>query len=69
MNKVLLGVRGLTDADAAARVINALRALKGVGEVTQAQTAQLEVTYDPARITVMDLLRAVRAQGFLAGML
>jgi cation transport ATPase len=69
MNKVLLGVRGLTDADAAARVVKALTGLKGVREVVQAQTAQLEVTYDPAQVTVMDLLRTVRGQGFLAGML
>ena len=30
---------------------------------------QIEVHYDPSRLTVMDLLRTVRAQGFLAGML
>jgi copper chaperone len=69
MNKVLLGVRGLSDRDATERVVKALKALKGVSEVVNPHAGQLEVNYDPAQITVMDLLRTVRGQGFLAGML
>ncbi len=69
MNKVLLGVRGLAEADATERVIKALKTLKGVSEVVNLYPGQLEVNYDPAQVTVMDLLRIVRGQGFLAGML
>ena len=69
MTKVLLGVRGLTDLDATERVVTALKSLKGVNEVTTSHTGQLEISYDPAALTVMDLLRTVRGQGFLAGML
>jgi copper chaperone len=69
MTKVLLGVRGLTEADATERVVKALKSLKGVKEVTPSHAGQLEISYDPAALTVMDLLRTVRGQGFLAGML
>lgn len=69
MTKVLLGVRGLVDNEATERVVKALKNLKGVSEVMPSQVGQLEVSYDPAAITVMDLLRTVRGQGFLAGML
>jgi copper chaperone len=69
MNKVLLGVRGLTEGDATERVVKALQSLKGVSAVTSTHTGQLEVNYDPVLVTVMDLLRIVRGQGFLAGML
>ena len=69
MTKVLLGVRGLTDLDATERVVAALKGLKGVTGVTTSHAGQLEISYDPAALTVMDLLRTVRGQGFLAGML
>lgn len=69
MTKVLLGVRGLVDSEATERVVKALKGLKGVTEVTPSHTGQLEISYDPAALTVMDLLRTVRGQGFLAGML
>ncbi len=69
MTKVLLGVRGLVDSEATDRVVKALTGLKGVNEVTASHMGQLEVSYDPAALTVMDLLRTVRGQGFLAGML
>lgn len=69
MTKVLLGVRGLTDVDATERVVKALKGLKGVSEVSSSHGGQLEIGYDPAALTVMDLLRTVRGQGFLAGML
>jgi copper chaperone len=69
MNKVLLGVRGLTEDDATERVMKALKSLKGVSAVVNTHPGQLEVNYDPVLVTVMDLLRIVRGQGFLAGML
>ena len=69
MTKVLLGVRGLVDPEATERVVKALKSLKGVTEVTPSHAGQLEISYDPAALTVMDLLRTVRGQGFLAGML
>ena len=69
MTKVLLGVRGLVDSEATERVIKALKSLKGFTEVMPSHAGQLEISYDPAALTVMDLLRTVRGQGFLAGML
>jgi len=69
MTRVLLGVRGLPDPAAAERVVVALKAVGGVQTVSSPHPGQMEVTYDPADLTVMDLIRAVRGQGFLAGML
>ena len=40
-----------------------------VSEATTPETGQVEVRYDGSQATVMDLIRAVRSQGFLAGML
>jgi len=69
MNRVLLGVRGLERGDQVEKVSNALRRMEGVDSVKPADTGQLEVEYDPFKLTVMDLIRTVREQGFLAGML
>ncbi|HEX2865024.1 MAG TPA: heavy-metal-associated domain-containing protein [Deinococcales bacterium] len=78
MTKVLLGVRGLSDEASSHRVLSSLRAVPGVLEAGHPETisgsaepdrGQVEVGYDPARATVMDLIRAVRSAGFLAGML
>ncbi|GAA5441136.1 heavy-metal-associated domain-containing protein [Deinococcus caeni] len=65
--RVLLGVRGMT-RDAGTGVAAALTALPGVSRATP-DDGQIEVHYDPSQLTVMDLVRAVRRQGFLAGML
>jgi copper chaperone len=65
--RVLLGVRGM-NREAGERVAAGLRALPGVSRATP-DDGQIEVHYDPSQHTVMDLVRAVRAQGFLAGML
>jgi copper chaperone len=64
---VLLGVRGMS-RDAGTGVAAALTALPGVSRATPDE-GQIEVHYDPSQLTVMDLVRAVRRQGFLAGML
>ncbi len=69
MNRVLLGVRGLNTEDAAERVMSALKSIGGVTEVNNPHPGQIEVGFDPTQATVMDLLRAVRSVGYLAGML
>ncbi|RDI94778.1 copper chaperone [Meiothermus sp. QL-1] len=69
MNRVLLGVRGMERPEQVEKVRKALEQLEGVEGVQPAEVGQLEVVYDPHRLTVMDLIRAVREQGFLAGML
>ena len=65
--RVLLGVRGM-NKEAGEKVAAALLAMPGVRKATP-DDGQIEVHYDPSAQTVMDLVRAVRAQGFLAGML
>lgn len=76
--RVLLGVRGLSDEASSRRVLASLRAVVGVqvadhpqanGPGQEPDRAQIEVAYDPGEATVMDLIRAVRSAGFLAGML
>lgn len=69
MNRVLIGVRGLEGEQAAQKVLGALRKVDGVQSANTADRSQIEVTYDTSKLTVMDLIRAVREQGYLAGML
>ncbi|MBF6595991.1 MAG: heavy-metal-associated domain-containing protein [Thermaceae bacterium] len=69
MNRVLLGVRGLERSEQIEKVTAALRKVDGVSSVKLGEPGQLEVEYDPFKLTVMDLIRSVREQGFLAGML
>lgn len=67
-SRVLLGVRGLdTDAERV-KVQDALARLPGVHAVEAAGPQQLLVHYDAAETTVMDMIRAARRLGFLAGM-
>jgi copper chaperone len=40
-----------------------------VQEVNSPHPDQIEIHYDEGAATVMDLIRTVRGQGFLAGML
>lgn len=65
--RVLLGVRGM-NKEAGVKVAAALEALPGVSKAIP-DDGQIEVHYDPSYHTVMDLVRTVRGQGFLAGML
>ncbi|MFC4427480.1 heavy-metal-associated domain-containing protein [Deinococcus navajonensis] len=65
--RVLLGVRGM-NREAGEKVAAVLLALPGVSKATPDE-GQIEVHYDPSHHTVMDLVRTVRTQGFLAGML
>lgn len=65
--RVLIGVRGMT-REAGERVAALLLDQGGVARAIP-DDGQIEVHYDPSQLTVMDLLRTVRSQGFLAGML
>lgn len=49
-------------------VEEALRAVRGVHRVEASSDLQVAVEYDAAEVTVMDLIRALRRIGFLAGM-
>jgi len=69
MNRVLLGVRGAETEEQMRVVAEALARIEGVAKVEVPQPGQVLVEYDPHRLTVMDLIRAVREEGFLAGML
>ena len=65
--RVLLGVRGMS-RDAGTTVAQALSTMPGIVRATPDE-GQLEVHYDPSQLTVMDIVRAIRRQGFLAGMI
>jgi copper chaperone CopZ len=69
MNRVLLGVRGMETPEQTQKVVRALQSLEGVAKVEPGQPGQVLVEYDPHQLTVMDLIRAIREEGFLAGML
>ncbi|HEV6953052.1 MAG TPA: hypothetical protein VKY86_07340 [Promicromonospora sp.] len=49
-------------------MIEALAGVRGVRDVQPADEARMVVEYDPSEATVMDLIRALRRIGFLAGM-
>jgi copper chaperone len=66
--RVLLGVRGMDTAASRARVEEALRSVRGVLAVEASSDLQVAVEYDAGEVTVMDLIRALRRLGFLAGM-
>jgi copper chaperone len=66
--KVLMQVQGLVDADSTKRVMDSLEALRGVQSVKLSDRGTLSIAYDSSYLTVMDLIRAVRKQGFLASM-
>ncbi len=55
-------------SEARQRVRIALAAVPGVSEVQPGDGAKMIVEYDPTEATVMDLIRALRRIGFLAGM-
>ena len=69
MNRVLIGIRGEHTAEGMERILKALKRLEGVAEVQATGPAQVLVAYDPQSLTVMDLIRIIREEGFLAGML
>ena len=65
--RVILGVRGMS-REAGVKVSEALQQIDGIQKAIP-DDGQIEVHYDTAALTNMDLIRAVRQQGFLAGML
>lgn len=67
MTRVMLGVRGLEGEAAIAKVKAALLALEGVAKV-EVGKRQAMVEYDPSLLTIMDMIRALRRLGFVAGM-
>lgn len=69
MSRVLIGIRGEPTPEGMARILKALEALEGVAEAQATGPAQVLVEYDPQTLTVMDLIRTLREEGFLAGML
>ncbi len=66
--RVLMGVRGMDTLEARERVMATLRAVPGVTLVTPGDAGRVTVEYDPGEVTAMDLIRALRKIGFLAGM-
>ncbi len=66
--KALMQVHGLSDAESTKRVIESLQGLSGVESVKVSDRGVLAVAYDGSYLTVMDLIRNVRKQGFLASM-
>ncbi|WP_041658290.1 heavy-metal-associated domain-containing protein [Marinithermus hydrothermalis] len=69
MNRVMLGIRGIESEEQMRVVLEALLRLEGVTKAEAPHLGQVVVEYDPHRLTVMDLIRTTREQGFLAGML
>jgi len=66
--RVVLGVRGLDTEPAERKVVAAIAAVAGVRKVEVVAPQQLLVSYDASEATVMDMIRAARRLGFLAGM-
>ncbi|MDM7324879.1 MAG: heavy-metal-associated domain-containing protein [Thermus sp.] len=69
MNRVLIGIRGEPSPEGMERILSALRNLEGISQAQATGPTQILVEYDPQVLTVMDLLRTIREEGFLAGML
>lgn len=68
LDRAVLSVRGLDTDAARAKVVARLRGLAGVASADAQGDDQVLVTYDGGEVTVMDLIRALRKLGFLAGM-
>ncbi|GAB5602746.1 hypothetical protein FJNA_12710 [Thermus sp. FJN-A] len=69
MSRVMIGIRGEPTPEGMERILTALKRLEGVAGAQATGPSQLEVEYDPQALTVMDLIRTIREEGFLAGML
>lgn len=65
--RILIGVRGMTK-EAGDKIAALLVATEGIKKAIPDE-GQIEVHYDASLLTVVDILRVVRGQGFLAGML
>jgi hypothetical protein len=67
-DRALLAIRGLDTEPARAKVLRALRAVPGVAGAASVSEGQVMVDYDGGEVTVMDMIRALRRLGFVAGM-
>jgi len=65
---VRLELEGMTCASCAARIERKLNKLEGVEATVNFATEEAAVAYDPARVAVDDLLRAVEAIGYHASL-
>jgi hypothetical protein len=68
LDRAVLSVRGLDTDAARVKVVATLRGVAGVASADAQGDDQVLVTYDGGEVTVMDLIRALRRLGFLAGM-
>ena len=68
MARVLLGVKEMNKAEAVEDVKQTLLAVEGIEFVEARLDGQATVDYDPSDLTIMDILRALRKRGFVAGM-
>jgi copper chaperone len=68
LDRAVLSVRGLDTDAARAKVVATLKAVPGVATAEAHGPDQVLVTYDGGEATVMDMIRALRRIGFLAGM-
>ena len=66
--RAVVRVKGMDSAEARQRAHRALAAVVGVSNVSTGDDQRVEVEYDPTEATVMDLIRALRRLGFVAGM-
>ncbi len=66
--RAMVGVKGMDSVEARAKVHRALAEVPGVQHVATGADHRVVVEYDPSEATVMDLIRALRRIGFLAGM-
>jgi hypothetical protein len=66
--RILMGVRGMDTDQARELVMTTLRGVVGVTHVEPGDAARVAVEYDATEVTAMDLIRALRRIGFLAGM-
>lgn len=69
MSRVLLGVRGAEDPQILGQIVQVLAKMEGVEKAESTQPGQIQVDYNPHSVTIMDLIRTIREQGFLAGIL
>jgi len=68
MARVLLGIKDLKGQSEVDRVKRTLLIISGVKSVSAGLDGQASVEYDGDELTIMDLIRALRKEGFVSGM-
>ncbi len=68
MARVLLGIKDLKGQSEVDRVKKTLLIISGVKSVSAGLDGQASVEYDGDELTIMDLIRALRKEGFVSGM-